>query len=374
MAKRTPLFPRYEAAGAKIVDFCGWELPVRFSGIIGEHFAVRERAGLFDVSHMGELLVTGPEAMEAVNRLVTNDVSALTDGKALYTPMCRPSGGIVDDLIAFRYSSEKMFLVVNAANVAKDYQWVIENLSGRAEVIDVSGDYAQLALQGPLSTQILRDAGAGAEFTLKSFHFEPRLEIASVPCLVSKTGYTGEPGYEIYINTGQVGEEAVCRVWDTLMQVGEPHGLVPIGLGARDTLRFEACLMLYGNDIDDTTSPLEAGIGWTVKFDKDDFIGRDALLEQQEEGLTRTLAGLKVERCVPRPGYPVVYEGREVGRVTSGTFAPLLKQNLALVYLPVELAAEGTRVQVERRNRYYQAEVVPLPFYKRKRRKKAKRL
>ncbi|MDP7421080.1 MAG: glycine cleavage system aminomethyltransferase GcvT [bacterium] len=373
MAKRTPLFPCYQQAGARIVEFHGWDLPVSFSGILNEHRAVREKAGLFDVSHMGELLVTGPDALEAVGKLITNDVDGIVDGKALYTPMCLPTGGIVDDMIVCRYSPEKLFLVVNAANVEKDYRWVADNISGRSEVKNVSGDYAQLALQGPLAKQILVEAGIDPPIALKFFQFEPRADIGSVPCLVSRTGYTGENGFEIYIDIAQHGEAAVRTVWTAIMEAGEPLGLVPVGLGARDTLRFEACLMLYGNEIDETTSPLEAGIDWAIKFDHGDFIGKEPLLKQRETGVTRKLAGLKVDRCVPRPGYPVAYDGHEVGRVTSGTFAPLLKQNLALTYLPVELAAEGTVLEVERRGRQYRAEVVKIPFYKRKRKKKKKK-
>lgn len=373
MSRQTPFFPHYAEEGAKIVDFHGWQLPVQFSGILAEHTAVRERAGLFDVSHMGEFWVTGPGALEAVNYLVTNDVSAIPDGKALYTPMCLPSGGIVDDAIVFRCSPHRIFIVVNAANAEKDYAWISQQLAGRADVANASDDFCQLALQGPLFKKILSAAGAVDHLELKSFQFKEGLNVAGVPCLVSRTGYTGENGYEIYINVSKHGEAAASTVWKAIMDAGRPLGLQPIGLGARDTLRFEACLMLYGNEIDENTTPLEAGIGWTVKFDKEDFLGREALIRQNEQGLTKQLTGLQLSSgAPPRQGYPVFHGNREVGRVTSGTRAPTLKANLALAYLPPELSEPLTALEVERRGRRMPAEVVKTPFYRRKRKKKAK--
>jgi aminomethyltransferase len=357
---RTPLYAAHVAAGGRVVPFAGWELPVQYAGISEEHQAVRTRAGLFDVSHMGEVRLEGPEALAAVQRLLTNDAARLAVGQGLYSPMCLPSGGIVDDLTVFRVGEQAYDLVVNAATRAKDVAWIREH-AGRAIVRDLSEETALLALQGPRAAVILEAAGGSRATSLSFFHIAEGVSVGGVRCTVSRTGYTGEDGFEIAC----AGDRAPA-VWAALMDAGAPHGLVPVGLGARDTLRLEAGMMLYGNDIDETTTPLEAPLGWTVKWDKGDFIGRDALVRQKAAGVTRRLAGFEAaERAIPRPHYAIAVDGRPVGAVTSGTFSPTLRRPIGMGYVPVALATPGTVVQLDVRGRPAPATVVRLPFYRR---------
>lgn len=359
--KRTSLYPVHVRSGARLVEFGGWEMPVQYAGIVEEHRAVRTAAGLFDVSHMGEVEIEGPGALASVQRLITNDAGRLTVGAGLYSPMCLPTGGIVDDLTVFRLGEQRFFLVVNASTTAKDFAWIKEHTSG-ATARDRSAEFGLLALQGPQAAGILRVLTGALAGELPYFHMMEGAEVAGVRgCFISRTGYTGEDGFEVGCPW-----DAAPRVWDALMEAGRGGGLAPVGLGARDTLRLEAAYMLYGNDIDETTTPLEGPLSWTVKLDKGDFIGRDVLERQKREGLTRKLVGFEMtERAIPRHGYGLLAGGRGVGRVTSGTFAPWVNKSIGMGYVTPEHTRPGAPIAVEIRGRSAQAAVVKLPFYKR---------
>jgi len=363
--RHTPLFEELSARGGKMVPFAGYAMAVQFEGIVAEHRATRTQAGLFDVSHMCEFWLNGPDALEYAHWLVTNDVKGLADGQVLYTPMCLPNGGIVDDLLVYRYRTDKVLLVVNAANHDKDLAHVKKHVRGDVRVTDASYETGQIALQGPLAMEILGKVTGGRFTDLKFFWFAEG-DVAGKHCLVSRTGYTGEDGVEIYCHNADL--PAVFRA---IMEVGEPMGLKLIGLGARDTLRLESRLSLYGNDIDETTNPLEAGLGWTVKLEAGDFQGRDALVAIKERGLPRKLVGLEmVDRAIARHGYPVVPaeagpDAPPVGVVTSGAPAPFLEKNIALAYVPSSLSKIGTRLNVVVRGKTAAAVVVKVPFYKR---------
>lgn len=347
-----------------MVPFAGFELPVQYGGVTAEHHAVRQRAGLFDVSHMGELAVRGPGAVAAVDALVTNHLARAADGQALYSCCCREDGGILDDLILYRRSEADVLVVCNASNREKIAAHFAERLPRALSFVDESDETALLALQGPEALAILEAVGCAPgppRERFPRFRFGPA-EVAGVAVTVARTGYTGEDGVELFVAWNDAP-----RLWDALLDAGRSRGLVPAGLGARDTLRLEARLSLYGNEIDETTHPLEAGLAWTVKFDKDHFLGKQALLAAKERGLVRTLVGLEVVgRGIARAGYPVQdASGRQVGRCTSGSPSPTLGKNIALAYLPAELAPVGTRVMVDCRGRLAEAVVVPTPFYRR---------
>jgi aminomethyltransferase len=361
--RRTPLHRAHVAAGAKMVEFAGWHMPVQYTGVMDEHVAVRTRAGLFDVSHMGEILVTGREALRYLQDVTCNDVSKLVPGRIHYSGLMTPNGAFVDDLLVYKMGEEYYFVVVNAANAAKDFAWMREHAKGfDVEVADASADWAQIAIQGPRAPEILKPL-AGAELAPMKYYSFVRAEVDGVPCIVSRTGYTGEDGFEVYSPP-----EAAERIWYAILGSGAAHGLVPIGLGARDTLRLEAKMALYGNDIDATTTALEADLGWIVKLEKGPFVGSEALARQKSEGIRRKLVGFETEgRAVARHGYPVFVDGRPAGAVTSGSFAPFLKKNIGLVYLPIGSWEHGTRFEVEIRGRREPAVVVPTPFYKRPR-------
>ncbi|MBD3387921.1 MAG: glycine cleavage system aminomethyltransferase GcvT [Candidatus Altiarchaeales archaeon] len=366
-SKTTPLYEVHERLGAKFVEFHGWAMPVQYSGVIGEHECVREKAGLFDVSHMGEFLIFGPKAEEFVNHMVTNDVSALDEDQCMYTPMCYENGTIVDDLLVYVHNKEHYMLVVNAGNIEKDCSWIEKNLKDMGydtddvSLRDVSETTAMIALQGPKAEDIIRGVTDPDVTYLSRFRFREDVMFSDVKAVVSRTGYTGEDGFEIYVKSDDAEE-----TWDILMEAGEKQGLHPIGLGARDTLRLEAGLMLYGNDIDETTTPLEATIGWTVKFDKRDFIGRDELLRQHADGLEKKLVGFEVEgKAVAREGYKVYNADGESGHVTSGSYSPTLKRNIGLAYVKAEDSELGSGIEVEVREKRYKAKVVNLPFIKR---------
>ncbi len=360
---RTPFYQLHVEAGARLVDFSGWEMPLQFSGILDEHRAVRESVGLFDVSHMGELRVKGPRALDALQVLMTNDVSAMVDGQAQYTVMCLPSGGIVDDLLVYRFAEDDFLICVNAANRQKDLDWVLEHnpFPKGAFVTDESARWAQVALQGRNALPILKGL---VDFPLEqvgTYHFTLGAVAGVTGCIVARTGYTGEDGYEIFLSPA-----GARTVWEALMAAGEPYGIKPVGLGARDTLRLESRYCLYGNDIDHTTSPLEAGLGWVTKLDKTaPFIGKDALRAQKSQGLSRRLVGMVVERRIARPHQDIIANGRKVGHVTSGTRSPSLDLNIALGYVPRPLARPGSRLQVDIRGRLANAQVVRTPFYRR---------
>jgi aminomethyltransferase len=343
-----------------MVEFAGWEMPVQYQGVIQEHLAVRRQAGLFDVSHMGEIEVRGEGALDLCQRLSANDVSRMQLCQAQYNLLLNEQGGIVDDVIFYRLQSDVYFVCVNAANSDKDFSWVERHATERVEVENVSVNYAQLALQGPRAEKILAPLTTLDLGALKSFQFAFG-DVATVRCLVARTGYTGEDGFEFYCEA-----EAVVRLWDTLLDAGAPQGLVPAGLGARDTLRLEKAYPLYGHELDDTTSPFEAGLDWVTKFSKSDFIGRDVLLRQKERGIKRKLVGLElIEPGIARSGYAIFAQDQSIGRVTSGTKSPSLGKSIALGYVSIDQAEAGNIVDVEIRDRRVRAKVVPLPFYRR---------
>ncbi|PYI56522.1 glycine cleavage system aminomethyltransferase GcvT [Paenibacillus flagellatus] len=361
--KQTPLYPAYAKHGAKTIDFGGWDLPVQFGGIQGEHEAVRERAGLFDVSHMGEFWVTGPGAETFLQRMTTNDVSKLETNQAQYSLLCYPDGGVVDDLLVYKLAGDRFMLVVNASNIDKDFEWLERHLDGEAKLENVSDDTALLALQGPKAVDILASLTDAPVAELKPFRFVPDANVLGVQALVSRTGYTGEDGFELYVSA-----KDVVRLWEALLEAGQEHGLVPAGLGARDTLRFEARLPLYGQELSADISPLEAGLGMFVKLDKGGFIGRDALAAQKEQGLPRKLVGIEmIDRGIPRSHYPVYSADGErlIGEVTTGTQSPTFKRNVGLALLESGSTAVDTEVLVDIRGKKLRAKVVPTPFYKR---------
>ncbi len=356
--KRTPFHDQHLAAGARLVEFAGFSMPVRYTGDVREHQCVRQAAGLFDISHMGEFVVKGAEAEAFLDRMLTNHVGAMEVGQALYSPMCRPDGGIVDDLLVYR-SSDHYLMVVNASNLAKDFQWLKEHCPAGVTLEDRSEATALLAVQGPKTAQLLAGHVPAEVLALGYYRFA-HATIFGVPALLARTGYTGEDGFEIYFDPGHA-----ARVWDGLIAAGGPFGLEPVGLGARDTLRLEMGYMLYGNDIDDTTSPLEAGLGWTVKWNKPDFVGRAAMAKQKEQGVPRRLVGLEFDgRRVPRHHMPIESGSRAVGIVTSGTFSPSLQRPIGLGYVEPPLAPVGTTLQVVAGGAVLEARVVRPPFYR----------
>lgn len=362
--KRTPLYEAHRRLGARMVPFGGWEMPVQYSGIMEEHRAVRGRAGLFDVSHMGEVELTGPGAIAMAQRLVANDVGRLAVGQALYTPMCTPEGGIIDDLLVYKMSETRLMLVVNAANTPEDLEWIRAHAGQGARVTDRSAEIALLALQGPRTQDILSPLTPAPLDKIEYYWFREGVQVAGRTTIVSRTGYTGEDGFEIYA----ASRDAV-PLWDAILEAGQRAGILPAGLGARDTLRLEAGYLLHGNDMDKTTSPLEAGLGWTVKLGKSEFVGQDALRRQKAEGLSRRLAGFTLhERAIARHGFPIQQDGVVVGRVTSGSFGPTVEKSIGLGYLPPQIAEPGRRIAVEVRGRAVPGTVAKLPFYTRERR------
>lgn len=359
--KKTRFNANHHTMGARMVEFVGWEMPIEYKGIIDEHMAVRTKAGLFDVSHMGEILVTGPDALAYVQRLTPNDAAKLAPGQVQYTALTTPEGTFVNDMLVYCLNLQKYFLVVNAANSDKDFAWVSGHTNGFAVKAENQSDaYSQLALQGPLAEKILQPLTDVRLASLKSFWWAAG-KVAGRDCLVSRTGYTGEDGFEIYTTDPEPG-----ILWDSIIAEGTPLGLLPVGLGARDTLRLEAKLMLYGNDITDKTTVLEADLKWIVKFQKGDFLGKTVLEKQLAEGLTKKLVGFElVDRGIARPHYPAYVGGTKVADVCSGTFAPFLKKPIGLVYLPIGATAVGTEFTIGIRDKLVQARVVPTPFYTR---------
>jgi len=361
--RRTPLYECHVEAGARIVPFAGWEMPVQYQGVVEEHVAVRTKVGLFDVSHMGEIDVRGPQALELLQKITCNNVARLVDGQAHYSALMTPGGCFVDDLLVHRIGAGHYMLVVNASNCEKDFGWIRTQAREDgfdAEVLDRTDDYALLALQGPLAGTVLPRLAGEAPGGLKRYRFT-RAAVEGAEAIIARTGYTGEDGYEIYLPPAEAP-----RIWRRLLEAGRGEGLVPVGLGARDTLRLEAKMALYGNDIDATTTVLEADLEWIISFDKGAFIGREVLVRQKAEGIKRRLVGFEMlDRGVARHGYPIVVAGRESGAVTSGTFAPFLKKNIGLAYLPVGHDTPGTRFDVMIRGKAAAAQVVPTPFYKR---------
>ena len=359
-SQETPLFDCHVRAGGKIVDFAGWQLPVQYTGLMEEHRAVRSAAGLFDVSHMGEFKVSGPGTESFLQLLTPNDVSKLTPGRIHYSGLLTESGTYVDDLLVYRVAEEEFLLVVNAANSDKDFAWLEDRLPADVSLEDVSADYALLALQGPLAEEILAQVTEIDLSQIRYYRFE-LADIAGHQAILSRTGYTGEDGFELYLSPA-----SAPAVWDRLLEAGRPHGLIPAGLGARDTLRLEAAMALYGHEIDDTTTPLDAGLSWVVKLAKGDFLGRDVLVGQKEQGLNKKLVGFEmVGRGIGRQGYEVLSNGEVVGRVTSGSFSPTLEKAIGMAYVPPRLAEAGTEIEIQVRKNAVPARVVPIPFYKR---------
>jgi aminomethyltransferase len=357
---RTPLFAAHRRAGGRMVEFAGWEMPVHYSGIVAEHVAVRSRAGLFDVSHMGEITVRGAGAEAMCQRLTANDVDRMQVSQAQYNLLLNDRGGVIDDVILYKRQPDDFFICVNASNTEKDFQWLRQHGTGKIQVENVSADYAQLALQGPLAEKILQPLTAMALAEIKSFYFAES-EVAGTRCLIARTGYTGEAGFELYCSPADAE-----KLWQRLLDAGSPTDLMPAGLGARDTLRLEKAYPLYGHELDDSTTPLEAGLQWLVKFSKGSFIGCEVLLRQKQAGVKRKLVGLElIEPGIARSEYRLLKDGRCIGRVTSGTRSPTLGRSIALGYVEAEEGRAENILEVEIRNKPVRARIVPLPFYRR---------
>jgi aminomethyltransferase len=345
-----------------MVDFGGWDMPVEYTGIADEHMAVRSRAGLFDVSHMGEIEIAGGDALAAVQRISSNDASKLSVGQAQYSALTTPQGTFVDDLLVYRLASDHFLLVVNAGNIEKDYRWIAEQIkpAGDAVAVNNSARYALLALQGPLAREILQSL-TGVDLAAIKYYWFATGEVASIRATISRTGYTGEDGFEIFVPPPMAE-----RLWDQILQSGRAAGLVPCGLGARDTLRLEAAMRLYGNDIDETTSVLEADLGWIVGWNKADFIGAEPLRRQKAAGVARRIVGFEMDdRGIARHGHDVYVDGQKAGVVTSGTQTPFVKKAIGMAYVPTDRTAPDTSIEIDIRGRRTRAHVVPLPFYKR---------
>jgi aminomethyltransferase len=361
--KKTPLHASHLALGARMVPFGGWDMPVEYSGITAEHNAVRSAAGLFDVSHMGEVEIAGKGALEAVQHITSNDASKLQVGQIQYSGLTTPEGTFVDDLLVYRFGPSHFLLVINAGNIDKDYAWIaarVKEASPDAATVNSSDRYALIAIQGPKAQEILQTLTAIDLPAIKYYWFAHG-EIAGVRGTVSRTGYTGEDGFEVMVPPAMA-----ARVWDALLGAGQPHGLIPAGLGARDTLRLEAAMRLYGNDIDDTTTVMEADLGWIVGWNKSAFLGKDVLHQQKAAGVKKTLIGFEMtERAIARHGHAVFHNGEPAGVVTSGTQTPFLKKAIGMAYVPPALKALGTELEIDIRGRKAKAVVVPLPFYKR---------
>ncbi|HEX7183385.1 MAG TPA: glycine cleavage system aminomethyltransferase GcvT [Thermoanaerobaculia bacterium] len=356
--KRTPLHAFHAEQGARLVEFAGWEMPVQYDGVIEEHRAVRTAAGMFDVSHMGEVRVRGAGAEALLQRLTPNDVSKLAPGRAHYSGLLTEQGTYVDDLLIYRLAADDFLVVVNASNAGRDFEWIASRASGEAEVTDESDRYALIALQGPKALEILKPLASPEAAGLKYYGFLQG-EVAGRPALISRTGYTGEDGFELYLSP-----EDAPEVWRRLLDAG----VKPAGLGARDTLRLEAAMALYGHEIDETTTPFEAGLGWVVKLDKGEFLGREALQAQRADGLSRKLVGFEVQgRGIARQGHTVLSGegGQPVGAVTSGTWSPTFEKALGMAYVPSEMAAPGTPLVLDVRGKPVPAAVVETPFYRR---------
>ncbi len=356
--KRTPLHAAHVRLGARMIGFGGWDMPVQYAGIVEEHRTVRRAVGCFDVSHMGEFEFRGPDAERALGRLTTNDVAALAVGQVHYSLLCDEAGGIVDDLTLYRLAPDHFMMTVNAANIEKDWGWATGHLDGRVEATNVSADTGLIAVQGPKAEALVGRLADGDVAAIGYYHFI-RGRVAGVPGLVSRTGYTGEDGFELYLPAART--EAV---WEALLAEGKRDGVAPIGLGARDTLRLEMKYALYGNDIDHTTNPLEAGLGWVVKLAKGDFLGKPAIERVKAEGPKRRLVGFEmVDRAVARHGYRILRHGAEVGQVTSGSYGPSVDRYIGMGYVGAALSAVGSEIEVEVRGRAQKARVVKTPFY-----------
>ncbi|SFH89566.1 aminomethyltransferase [Tindallia magadiensis] len=359
--KRTPLYQWHDANGGKMVEYAGWQMPVQYEGLMSEHHAVRQKAGMFDVSHMGEVRVKGKEALSFIQHLLTNDFSSMKDGEILYTFMCYPEGGVVDDLLVYRFTQDEYLLVINAGNVQKDLDWINEKAQNfEVDVIDESDRTGELAIQGPLAEEITQNVTDENLSEIKFFNFKDHVTIAGVKCLISRTGYTGEDGFEIYTNWDELE-----TVWKALMKAGEDKGIQPAGLGCRDTLRFEAGLPLYGHEISKDISPIEAGYGFFVKLKKDDFIGLEALKKQKEAGIPRKLVGFELlGKGIPRSEYDVLLEGEKIGFVTTGYLSPTLNKNVGLALVDRKTIEGQDQIMIQIRKKQVEAKLIPTPFYR----------
>jgi glycine cleavage system T protein (aminomethyltransferase) len=360
--RTTPLNSVHRSLGAKMVDFGGWDMPVQYSGIIDEHMAVRRSVGVFDVSHMGEIEIAGKDALAAVQRISSNDASRLQVGQAHYSALTTFEGTFVDDMLVYRMAPNHFMMVVNASNIDKDYAWIAAQVrqAGEAAAVDSSSRYALIAIQGPASVDVLQPL-CTVDLSAIKYYWFAHGEVASARALISRTGYTGEDGFEIFVPPATAD-----RVWEALLQSGRSADVIPCGLGARDTLRLEAAMRLYGNDIDETTTPLEADLAWIVGWKKESFIGHERLREQKEQGITRKLVGFELlDRGIARHGYQVVRGDKPIGVVTSGTQTPFLKKSIGMAYVPLDLSTSGSDITIDVRGRMSRATVVPLPFYKR---------
>ncbi len=360
---KTPLYSIYKNYGAKVVDFAGWALPIQFEGIIPEHHAVREAAGLFDVSHMGEIEVTGADSLIFLEHLVTNSIGKLQNGQIQYAILSNETGGIKDDVLLYRFSEQHFCVIVNAANRRKDFEWMLKHSKGyHVEVRDISDQVAQIALQGPKAEEILKAAAGDNAGKIRFFRFVESVKVNGIPCLISRTGYTGEDGFELYLKP----DDAV-PLWKSLLKTGIELGLKPCGLGCRDTLRFEACLPLYGQELSEEITPLEAGLGWVVKLDKPDFIGKQALAAQREKGIPRKLVGFELqERGIARSGYEIQKDGNQVGYVTTGYLSPTLGKSIGMALISSECSQPGEIIDIIIRRRAVKATIVETPFYSKK--------
>ncbi|HEX8247266.1 MAG TPA: glycine cleavage system aminomethyltransferase GcvT [Pyrinomonadaceae bacterium] len=363
--KKTPLNEAHRALGGKMVEFGGWDMPVQYAaGVIEEHLRTRRSAGLFDVSHMGEIWVEGADAIEFVNRLTTNDVTKLVDGQAHYSALTNENGGVVDDLLVYRFDFDKLLLVVNASTTEKDWDWITSHKKNEVITLtNASKDYCQIAVQGKDAVKILRNLTDTELSDIKYYHFTTG-KVDGIDAIISRTGYTGEDGFEIY-----AAAEYAVRIWNNLLEwgnYGEADGILPCGLAARNTLRLESAMSLYGHELGDEITPLEAGLGWICKLNKGEFIGRDVLARQKQEGLKRKLVGFEmIDRGIGRDGCDVYIEGEKAGFVSSGSPAPYLKKNIGLAFVPAEFANVGQEIKIDVRGKHLAAQIVPTPFYKR---------
>ena len=363
--KKTPLNAAHRELGGKMVDFGGWDMPVQYpAGVIEEHMATRTRAGLFDVSHMGEIWVEGEDAIAFVNRLTTNDVTKLVDGQAHYSALTNDSGGIVDDLLVYRFDVDKLLLVVNAGTTEKDWDWITSHKQDdNVTLTNSSADYCQIAIQGPNALGILQQLTETDLGSIKYYHFTMGY-VDGVESIISRTGYTGEDGFEVY-----AAAKAARQLWDKMLETGDfgkDNGILAAGLAARNTLRLESAMSLYGHELSDDITPLEANLGWITKLQKGEFTGRDAIAQKKEDGIKRRIAGFEMTQPgIARDGYDVYIEDKRVGYVTSGSPAPYLKKNIGLAFLPVEFAKDGQEIKIDVRGKHLSAQVVPTPFYKR---------
>jgi len=361
MTKRTKFYNVHQKLGAKIVEFAGYEMPVQYSSIIAEHKTVRNSAGVFDVSHMGEVFISGNSALDFVQYVTVNDASKLNPGRVQYSAMCYPDGGIVDDLLVYRIDEHNFMLVINASNIDKDFRWMNESNKFDVTLENKSDEYSLIALQGPQSKSVLKKLTDTDLDNLEYYHFK-MANVAGTDMILSRTGYTGELGYELYF-TGD--EKTAENIWYKVFDAGKEFDIQPAGLAARDSLRLEMGFCLYGNDIDKTTNPLEAGLGWITKLSKTEFIGKEKLMEIKSRGSDRKLCGfISEEKVFPRPGYDIRSNGKTVGKLTSGTVSPVLNKPIALGYIEKEYAAEGNEISVDVRGKEVPAVVVKLPFIK----------